>query len=166
MATRAKKKTSTIPTFGQLEKRVGRLRKDLERTVDRVSREAARYIPTSSRRQINDILENVNDIAGTVSKRVTKTVETVRADVEDSVFDLRGTVDKTVKALRKDAVDSSQKALETVEKEARKQLERVLKAIGVPLRADVDGIKRRMGALERKIDDLIESLKEDESAAA
>jgi polyhydroxyalkanoate synthesis regulator phasin len=163
---RAKKNTSTIPSFGQIEKQVGRLRKDLERTVDRVGRQATRYIPKSSRRQINEIIDNVGDLAGNVSKRVTKTVETVRADVEDSVFDLRGTVDKRVKALRKDAVDRSEKAVETVEREARKQLERVLRVLGVAQKADVDGVKKRLTALERKVEDLIETLKADESEAA
>jgi len=166
MTARAKKTATTIPSFRQLEKRVGKLRKDIERTVDRVGREASRYIPAANRRQLNDLFENVNDFAGTVSKQVTKTVKTVRADVEDSVGDLRGTVDKRVKELRKDAVENGQKAFDSVEKEARKQLDRFLRAIGVPLRADVDAVKRRLGALERKIDDLIESLKDDESAAA
>lgn len=155
MATRTRKKSGT--TLRQIEKQVGRIRKDIERTAGRVSREAARYIPTSSRRQINEILDRVNDFSGTVSKQVTRTVETVRADVEDSVGDLRGTVDKRVKALRKDATETGQKALETLEKETRKQLERVLKAIGLPLRSDLDGIKRRVVALERKLEDLIES---------
>lgn len=170
MATRAKKKTTTT-TFGQIEKQVGRLRKDLERTVDRVSREAVRYLPTSSRRQINDILDKVGDLGGTVTKQVAKTVNTVRADVEDSVGDLAGTVDKRVKALRKDAAATGQKAIHTLEKETRKQLDRLLKAIGLPLRSDVDGIKRRVGALERKIDDMVASVvsrrsKSDESEAA
>lgn len=163
---RAKKNTSTLPSFRQIEKRVGRLRKDLERTVDRVGREATRYIPQSSRRQLNELIDNVGDLAGDVSKRVTKTVETVRADVEDSVFDLRGTVEKRVKALRKDVVDNGQKAIDSVEREARKQAERVLRALGVPLKADVDVVKRRLAALERKVEDLIETLKTDESAAA
>lgn len=172
MATRAKKKqTTTIPTFRDLEKRVGRLRKDLERTVDRVGREAARYIPKSSRRQINELLDKVGGFGGTVGKKVTKTVDTVRSDVEDSVEDLRGTVDKRVKALRKDATASSQRAFETLEKETRKQLDRLFKAIGLPVRSDVDSIKRRVAAIERKIDDLFESLprrrgKSDESEAA
>ncbi len=157
MATRSKKNTSALPTFTQIEKQVGRLRKDLERTVDRVGREAARYIPEANRRQINEILDKVGDIGGTVTKRVTKTVETVRADVEDSVEDLRGTVDKRVKAIRKDAVESSQKALDTIEKETRKQLDRLLKAIGLPVRSEIDGIKRRVGTLERRIEELIES---------
>lgn len=157
MATRAKKKTTTIPTFRQLEKQVGRLRKDIERTVDRVSREATRYIPTSSRRQINEILDKVGDLSGTVTKRVTKTVKTVAADVEDSVGDLRGTVDKRVKALTKDATATSQKALETLEKETRKQVERFLKAIGLPVRSDLDGITRRVGALERKVEEFLDA---------
>jgi hypothetical protein len=166
MATRARKKKTTIPkTFRDLEKRVGRLRKDLERTVDRVSREAARYIPKSSRRQLNQLMDRVGDLGGTVTKRLTKTVETVRSDVEDSVGDLRGTVDKRVKALRKDATDTSTKALETLEKEARKQVERVFRAIGLGVRSDVDGIKKRVANVERRLDEVVEALSRKRSKA-
>jgi BMFP domain-containing protein YqiC len=169
MATRTRKKTTTtIPTFGQIEKQVGRLRKDLEKTVDRVGREAARYIPKSSRRQFTEILDKVGDLGGTVTKRVTKTVNTVRADVEDTVGDLRGTVDKRVKSLRKDATEGGQKVIDTIEKEVRKQVEGFLKVLGVPVRSDLDGIKRRVGALERKVEEIVEGAlrKRDKSGEA
>lgn len=158
MATKARKKATNTntPTFGQLEKQVGRLRKDIERTVDRVGREAGRYIPKSSQRQFNDLVGKVGDLSGTVTKRVTKAVNTVRADVEDTVEDLRGTTVNRVNALRKDVTDSGQRALENVEKEIRKQFEGLLKALGVPMRSDLDGVKRRVGALERKIEALVE----------
>lgn len=157
MATRAKKKATTaIPTLRDLEKQATRLRKDLGKTVDRVSREAARYIPKKNRRQFNDLLEKVNDLGESVSKRVTKTVKNVRADVEDTVFDLRGTVDKRVKALRKDVTTSSEKALESFEKEARKRVETVLHAIGIPTRSDIDRIGRRVHALERQVEQIVE----------
>lgn len=158
MATRARKKatTTTIPTLGQIEKQVGKLRKDLERTATRVGREAVSYLPKSSRRQLNEIVDKVGDLGGNVNKRVTKAVNTVRHDVEDTVQDLRGNVDKRVKALRKDVTETSQKAIETVEKEVRKQVESFLKTIGVPVRSDLDGIKRRIGALERKVEAIVE----------
>jgi BMFP domain-containing protein YqiC len=157
MTTKSKKNESTIPGFGNIEKQVGRLRKDVERTVEKVGREAARYIPETSRRQINEILEKVNDLGDSVTKTVSKTVKGVRADVEDTVDDLRGTVDKRVKALRKDTAARSQKVLDTVEKEARKQVERLLKTLGVPVRSDLDGIKRRVGAIERKLEEMLEA---------
>jgi polyhydroxyalkanoate synthesis regulator phasin len=94
----------------------------------------------------------------------------VRADVEDTVFDFRGTVDKRVKALRKDATQRSEKAFETIEKETRKTFERFFSAIGLPVRSDLDGIKRRVGALERQVEQIVEGSmrrrKSDESAAA
>ena len=165
MATRTRKNTkqaTTIPGLGEIEKQVGRLRKDVERTVESVTREAARYLPQSSKRQIDEILDKVTDLGETVNKRVTKTAKGVRADVQDAVGDLLGTVDKRVKALRKDAdamrkdaTARSQKALDTLEKEARKQVERLLKALGVPVRSDLDGIKRRVGALEKKVDEFL-----------
>ncbi len=158
MATRARKKATTaIPTtFRDLEKQATRLRKDLGKTVDRVSREAASYIPKKNRRQLNDLVDKVSDFSETVTKRVTKTVKNVRADVEDTVFDLRGTVDKRVKALRKDVTSSSEKALESFEKEARKRVEAVLHAIGVPTRSDLDGIRRRVNSLERQVELIVE----------
>jgi DNA anti-recombination protein RmuC len=163
---KAKKKTTTIPSLRQIEKQVGRLRKDLERTANRVTREAVRYIPKSSRRQLEDLVEGVNDFSETVTKRVGN----VRSDIEDTVSDLRGTVDKRVKTIRKDVTERSEKALETIEKETRKRVERFLGAIGLPVRSDLDGIKRRVGALERQVEQLVEGSmrrrKNDESAAA
>jgi hypothetical protein len=166
MAKAKKKTTSTIPSFRQIEKQVGRLRKDLEKTAKNVTREAARYIPKSSRRQLSDLVERVSDLGETVTKQV----KGVRSDVEDTVFDFRGTVDKRVKAIRKDAAERSEKALETIEKETRKRFERFFGAIGLPVRSDLDGIKRRVGALERQVEQLVEGSmrrrKNDESAAA
>ena len=165
---KAKKKTSTtIPSFRQIEKQVGRLRKDLEKTAKGVTREAARYIPKSSRRQFNDFVERVSDLGDTVTKQV----KNVRADVEDTVFDIRGTVDKRVKAIRKDATERTEKTLETIEKETRKRFERFLGAFGLPVRSDLDGIKRRIGALERQVEQIVEGSmrrrkSSDESAAA
>ena len=148
MATKRAAKTTTIPTFQDITKQVDRLRKDVEKTVEKtvesVTREAKRYLPAKSRRQINDLIHTV-----------TKTVDNVRTDVEDRVSDIRGTVDKRVKALRKDTTSRSQQALDTLEKETRKQVDRLLKALGVPLRGDIDGIKRRVGAIERKLDELL-----------
>jgi len=152
MATKAKSKTSTIPTLRDLEKRATRLRKDLEKTANRVSREAARYIPKSSRKQFGELVEKVEDL----SKTVTKRARSVRSEVEDTVEDLRGTVDKRVKALRKDATERVQETLETIEKETRQQFERVLKAIGLPVRSDLDGIKRRIGNLERRFEEYMD----------
>lgn len=161
MATKSRKKattTTTIPTLGQIEKQMGRLRKDIERTATRVRREAVSYLPKSSRRQFNEIVDRVGDLGGNVSKRVTKAVGAVRADVEDSVEDLRGTVDKRVKAIRKDAVEGSQKVLDNLEKEVRKQVESLLRVIGIPARSELDGIKRRVGSLERKVEALVEGV--------
>jgi len=168
---KTKKKTSTIPSFRQIEKQVGRLRKDLEKTAKGVTREAARYIPKSSRRQIEDLVERVGDFSDTLTKQVTKQVKSVRADVEDTVFDIRGTVDKRVKAIRKDAAERTEKTFETIEKETRKRVERFLGALGLPVRSDLDGIKRRVGALERQVEQLVEGSirrrkSSDESAAA
>jgi predicted nucleic acid-binding Zn-ribbon protein len=174
MATRARKKTTTIPTsLKDLEKQVTKLRKDIEKTAGRVRREATRYIPKQGRRQLNDLIDRVGDLGGTV----TKTVKNVRADVEgnfeelrDTVEDLRGTFDKRVKTLRKDVTDNAQTALETIETETRKQVEKLLKVLGVPAKSDIDGIKRRVGALERKLDELVEGAlrkrNRDESQAA
>ncbi len=144
MATKTRAAKTTIPTLKDLTKQVDRFRKDVEKTVETVGREAKRYLPAKSRRQIDDLIDSV-----------AKTVGNVRTDVEDRVSDIRGTVDKRVKALRKDTTSRGQKALDALEKETRKQLDRLLKAIGVPLRGDLDGIRRRVGAIERKLDELL-----------
>jgi len=166
MASKAKKIEVTIPGMADIEKRVVRLRKDVERTVGNVSREAARYLPESSKRQIDNLFEKVSDLGDSVTKTVTRTVRNVRGEVEDTVEELRGTVDKRVKALRKDTTTRGQKAFGTLEKEARKQVERLLKTLGVPVRSDLDGIKRRVGALERKIEELLKKKERSEREAA
>lgn len=152
MATKAKSKTSTIPTLRDLEKRATRLRKDIEKTANRVSREAARYIPKSSRKQLSDLVEKVEDLGKTVTKRA----KSVRSEVEDTVEDLRHTVDKRVKAVRKDATERVQETLDTIEKETRQQVERFLKAVGLPVRSDIDGLKRRVGNLERRFEEYMD----------
>ena len=156
MATKTKEAAYGIPGFEDLSKQVRRLRKDVEHTVDRVRREATRYLPERSRRQLDDLIDRVSELGGTV----TKTVDNVREDIEERVSDVRATVDKQVRAIRKDTTTRSQQALTTLEKEARKQLERFLKTIGVPLRQDLDGIRRRISAIERKIDELAKEVQE------
>jgi polyhydroxyalkanoate synthesis regulator phasin len=166
MASKAKKIEVAIPGMADIEKRVVRFRKDVERTVGNVSREAARYLPEGSKRQIDNLFDKVSDLGDSVTKTVTRTVRNVRGEVEDTVEELRGTVDKRVKALRKDTTTRGQKALGTIEKEARKQIERLLKTLGVPVRSDLDGIKRRVGALERKIEELLKKKERSEREAA
>ncbi|HYB98242.1 MAG TPA: hypothetical protein VEC57_03825 [Candidatus Limnocylindrales bacterium] len=154
MAT--KKQATTIPMMDDLTRRVGRIRKDVERTVERVRREATRYLPEQGRRQLDVLVDRVSELSGTV----TKTVDNVYADVEVRVSDLRGSVEKQVKALRKDTTSVSQKALTQIEKEARRQIERLLKNLGVLQRSDLDGLKRRISAIERKLDELAKEVQE------
>ena len=50
-------------------------------------------------------------------------------------------------------------------------IERFLSAIGIAVRSDLDGIKRRVGAIERQVEQLVEGTmrkraRNDESAAA
>ncbi|HYC55141.1 MAG TPA: hypothetical protein VEL28_09415 [Candidatus Binatia bacterium] len=155
MATKTRR-TTTIPMMDDLTRSVGRLRKDVEHTVDRVRREATRYLPEQGRRQLDELVDRVSELRGTV----TKTVDNVYADVEERVSDLRGTVEKQVKALRKDTTSVSQKAFTQIEKEARKQIERLLKTFGVLQRSDLDPIKRRISAIERKLDELAKEVQE------
>jgi polyhydroxyalkanoate synthesis regulator phasin len=41
-----------------------------------------------------------------------------------------------------------------IEKEARKYVATVLKRLQVPVRSDLEAIKRRLGALERRLTDI------------
>ena len=154
MGTRNKKKQTT--TFGAFEKQFGRLRKDLDKAVDRVTREASRVVPKATRRQLNDALGVVSSVGGDVTRRVTKAVDGVRSEVEGNLEQLRGTVNQRVRTLRKDATQASEKAVADVEKEVRKQAERLFKVLGLPVKSDLDSLKRRIGAVERKIEELVE----------
>ena len=151
---RASKKTqpSVLP-LKEIRQRVERIRKDVEGAVETIGKRAAEILPDQQRKQVDEVVERINSVRSDVNKAV----ESWRADLEKSFKVVRGTVDKRITTLRKETQSRSQTLVGTVEKETRKYVERVFRQFKLPVRSDLDGLRRRLNALERRIDELEKS---------
>ena len=109
-------------------------------------RQAVDSLPESSRKQVDGLLDRVNAVSGDVNK----TVDEWRSDLE-----------KRVTTLRKETESRRKKFVTNFEKQTRRYVERVFKQFKLPVRGDVDSVKRRMTALERRVAEL-----EDKAAGA
>ena len=88
-----------------------------------------------------------------------------KPDLEKRFKVVRGTVDKRVSTLRKETEKSRKKVVTSVEKQTRKYIERVFKQFKLPVRGDVDSLKRRLTMLERRIQELEKTPKGKAAAA-
>jgi BMFP domain-containing protein YqiC len=151
---RASKKTqASVLPLNEIRQRVGRIRKDVEGAVETIGKRAVDILPRQQRKQVDEVLDRINSVRGDMNKAV----ESWRADLEKSFKVVRGTVDKRILALRKETQSRSQTLAGTVEKETRKYVERVFKQLRLPVRGDVDGLRRRLNALERRVQELEKS---------
>jgi len=151
---RASKKTqASVLPLKEIRQRVDRIRKDVEGAVETIGKRAVDILPREQRKQVDGVLDRINTVRGDVNKAV----ESWRADLEKSFKVVRGTVDKRIVTLRKETESRSQSLIGTVEKETRKYVERVFKQFKLPVRSDVDGLRRRLNALERRVEDLEKS---------
>lgn len=151
---RASKKTqpSALP-LREIRQRVDRIRKDVEGAVETIGKRAVDILPNQQRKQVDEVLDRINSVRGDVNKAV----ESWRSDLEKSFKVVRGTVDKRISSLRKETQSRSQSLVGTVEKETRKYVERVFKQFKLPVRSDLDTLRRRLNGLERRIDELEKS---------
>lgn len=79
---------------------------------------------------------------------------------------MRGTVDKRVNSIRKETASQRRKIFTSVEKQTRKYVEQVFKQFKLPVRGDVDAVKRKLTVLERRIQELEKGAKSTRKAAA
>ena len=86
-----------------------------------------------------------------VGHDVNKTVGGWRADLEKQFRVLRGTVDKRVTNIRKQTESRSRTLFASVEEDVRKYVDGVFKRFQLPVHSDIEGIKRRLGAIERRL---------------
>ncbi len=135
--------TLTLPTLDDLGDQAGKLRKDFEKALEDAGKRAADLLPASGRKRLDEW-----------TKAADKRVAGLRKDVDKRVAALRKDVDKRVDTLRKDAEKRTKSVTDTIEKEARKQLNTMFKRMRLPVRSDIDGLKRRMTSIERKLDQL------------
>jgi len=146
----AKQSQAFVPQLGDLMARVEQLRHDVEGVVESLGKRAVNSLPASGRKQVDEVLDRISSVRGDVNKAV----GSWRNDLEKRFKVVRGTVDKRVSSLRKGTESRSKKAITSVEKQARKYVERAFKQLRLPVRSDVDALKRRLTTLERRIEDL------------
>jgi polyhydroxyalkanoate synthesis regulator phasin len=142
-----KKQAAPALSLDDLRKRADRVRKDLEDTVESLGKRAAGFLPASQRKQVDEVLDRLSEVRGDLNK----TVEAWRKDFDKQFKVMRGTVDKRVTKLRKQTEKRGQKAISEIEKEARKYTARAFKRLQIPVRSDIESIKRRLTALERRL---------------
>jgi len=158
--TKSRKKQAAGPlSIDDLLKRADRIRKDVEQTVESLGKRAVGFLPASQQKQVDEVLDRLSEVRGGVNK----TVDSWRADLQKQFKVVRGTVDKRVTKLRKQTETRSRKAVSGIEKEARKYTTRAFRRLQIPVRSDLESIKRRLTALERRLT-AIE--KHDKAAAA
>lgn len=136
MATQKVETRFAIPTLEDLSRQAESLRSDVEATALRLGRQARGFLPEQGQRGLDVVINGITDVRDDATKRV----DTLRKDIDTR---------------RKQTVT-------TVEREARKRVESLYKRVSLPVRGDLDAIKRRITRLERKIDQLLE----EKSAAA
>ena len=145
----------TIPTFEGVTERFGRFGQDLGSVVDKVGQQAADFIPETSRKQFDRLRTQV----GEVQEDVTGLADSVRSDIENRWTDLAGQLDEQVATLTKRVTKRRKQVVKSVEKEARKQVERAFKRLRLPVRGEIDALKRRMTSIERKLDAILKQSK-------
>ncbi|MFP6625969.1 MAG: hypothetical protein VCA74_02770 [Deltaproteobacteria bacterium] len=140
----AKKQKTQIFDLGEIRERMEKMSKDIEQSVGDLGKKAADALPEGSRKQVDQVIDRLSDVRGDVNKRV----DAVRSDLE-----------KQVTSIRKQTEKRSRKLTSVVQKQARKYAEDLFKSLRLPVRKDLDAIKRRLTSIERRIDELAKARK-------
>jgi polyhydroxyalkanoate synthesis regulator phasin len=148
MAKHRAESTLSIPFIDDIGEVVGKLRKDVEAAVERAGKKAVGMLPKSSRKQVDSVIDRIDEVRGGVNKRV----DTLSADIRKRFKIVQGTIDKRVTSLRKETDTRRKQAVSAIEKEARKRVEVMFKWLSLPVRTDIEAVKRRLTALERRLD--------------
>lgn len=142
-----KKSTAKVTSIHEVRYRVGQLRQDVEEVVGNLRKRAVRALPAGQRKQVDEVFDRITSVGHDVNK----TVGGWRADLEKQFRMLRGTVDKRVTSIRKQTESRSRTILTSVEADVRKYVDGVFKRFQLPVHSDIEGIKRRLGAIERRL---------------
>jgi len=144
---KTRKSTAKVTSLHEVRSRVGQIRQDVEEVVGNLRERAVRALPAGQRKQVDEVFDRITSVGHDVNK----TVGSWRADLEKQFRTIRGTVDKRVTTIRKKTESRSKTLLASVEEDVRKYVDGVLKRLQVPVHSDIDGIKRRLGAIERRL---------------
>ncbi len=153
--TRKQPAAPTLLAVDELRARVDRLRHEVEDVVGTIGKRAVGVLPAGQREQVDDVLGRLNSVRGEVNR----TVDSWRSDLEKRFKVIQGTVDKRVSTLRKETQSRSKKLSSGIEKDVRKYVAQIFKRLQLPVRTDIDSLKRRLTAIERRISELEKSEK-------
>lgn len=159
MAKRKTRRTSgKVTSIHEVRSRVGKIRQDVGEVVGNLRKRAVRALPAGQRKQVDEVFDRITSVGHDVNK----TVGSWRSDLEKQFRMIRGTVDKRVTNIRKQTETRSRTLFATVEEDVRKYVDGVFKRLQIPVHSDIEGIKRRLGAIERRL----AALEKHESRAA
>jgi len=155
---RTRRSNAKVTSINEVRSRVVQLRQDVEEVVGKLRKRAVRALPPGQRKQVDEVFNRLTS----VGQDVNKTVGGWRADLEKQFRTIRGTVDKRVTSIRKKTGTRSRTLMATVEQDVRGYVDGVFKRLQIPVHGDIEGIKRRIGAIERRL----AALEKQESRAA
>ena len=136
-ATKSKKqRTASVTAIEDIRGRVDQLRQDVEEAVGTLGKRAVKVLPREQQKVVDDVVDRVAN----VGKDLNKTVDTWRNDVE-----------KRVAKIRKETESRSKRLAKNVEKDLRKYVNQAFKRMQLPVRTDLDSVKRRLTAIERRL---------------
>ena len=147
-ASKARKQTTaSIISLDDIRARADQIRHDVEGAVETIGKRAADYLPDAQRKQVDEVIDRLSEVRDDLNH----TIDSWRNDVEKQFKVIRGTVDKRVTTIRKQTESRRKKALTGFEKEARKYTSSMFKRLQIPVRSDLENVKRRLTALERRL---------------
>jgi len=150
--TKAKKQPTQL--FGNVTNTVDRVRGEVEGAAERFGRRAVSMLPEQQQDQVDKVVDKMVDSIGEVREDLNGRVDELREQIEERLGDARTQLDKRVTGLRKQTNGRRRELTSSVQKEAGKMATRLAKWLKLPVRGDVDSVKRRLTAIERRIDTL------------
>ena len=147
-ATKSKKqRTASVTAIEDIRGRVDQLRQDVEEAVGTLGKRAVKVLPREQQKVVDDVVDRVSN----VGKDLNKTVDTWRSDLEKRFQAVTKTVDKRVAKIRKETESRSKTFAKNVDKDLRKYVNQAFKRMQLPVRTDLDSVKRRLTAIERRL---------------
>ncbi len=132
-------KVLQFPSIEEMRKGVDQLTKGLEEGVQDLGKRAADAIPEKRRKQVDEVIERLGS---------------VREDLEERIGEVRGGVEESISSIRERGGKQTGKFVADLEKEVRAYVEASFKRLKLPVRSDLVSLKRRLSAIERRLDSL------------
>ncbi len=145
-----KTKKQPTPLFGNVTNTVDRVRGEVEGAAERFGRRAVSMLTEQQQDQVDKVIDSIGEVREDLNGRV----DELREQIEERLDDVRTQLDKRVTGLRKETNGRRRELTSSAQKEARKLATRLAKWLKLPVRGDVDSVKRRLTAIERRIDSL------------